>query len=402
MTHDPHAIRAYFSGPAEGRADPMRPNPLFAGREDVLVPIVERAHALARSPGSLPNTTTVVFGAPGAGKTELLGQLRERLRGRPFAVVAGGAELLVDPGALGLAVFEGLGPEDRSCLEGTCGWKVDGATLSMPGIGSVSMSKGQKKPPLVDPQGKWERLSALGRAVAKLEPPPTLVLFVDEAQAELREAARQGGHFVQALHAGRMAGMKIMPVFAGLGDTLDALRVCGLSRLDGRAKHLLNRLSDGRVHNMALTGIQALTGTRPHTVETWAGRVVDYAQGWPMHSAHALRAVADRSRPGGWRLDNEGFESAMRDARLLREDYYTDRLRACPLLRESQYGRWAGLFQSGNRNAEHVAETLHMPLEDADALCAQAVAAGLLEPVGATRFHAPIPSMIGHIGKLGR
>ena len=390
------AIQKHFLE-STARAEMDRPSPLFAGRDEQIGSILRSTEILARSPGPRANLSTVIYGAPGSGKSELLAQLRERLgeveTDSPVAVVSGGAELLTDAAALGAAVYERLGSSAKGALRDRFGWDIAGLSL-----GPVKMRVGPRAGP--SPISEKGRLRKVAMDINAGARQPVIVLLIDEAQGKLREARCAPENFVLAFHMGE-ANLKVLPIYAGLGSTPDELAECDVSRLGTGMEHLLRRLPDRDVAEMADEALNALTGQTPDTVRRWSDAVAEYAQGWPMHTNHALRAVAIKAAPN-WLLDDDGFQEAMRDAERDRAKYYEDRLRrASPELRPSMYAAWANMMKDGGPVDERdMTAALGISDEAATALAKKAVKAGLLE-FDIDGYVSPIPSLTDHIARRG-
>lgn len=398
MTANPQAIREYFLE-TSGRAERGRPNPLFAGRDEAIQSILRSVERLSRSTGPMESLSTVLYGAPGSGKSEMLAQLRERLGAfetdLPIAIVSGGADVLTESASFGAAVYEQLDAAAKRRLRNTFKWDITNLTLGP--IGLTADRKDDR--PL--PSSERTRMRKVAMDINTGARHPIIVLLIDEAQAKLRTAfqSRRGNH-VLAFHEGDF-GLKVLPIYAGLGNTLDALRECDVSRLGDGMRHPLRRLPDPELGGMAEEALTALTG-RPDAVRRWADKMVEYAQGWPMHLSHGLRAVASRSSPG-WTLNESGFRNAMRDAERKREQYYGDRLYACPQLQPEMFAPWATLFENeAVATQAEVSGALRLSRKDGGALVKQAVGAGLLEEVEPGRYASPIPSLIDHIEGQGR
>lgn len=299
-------IRAYFAE-TTARAEIDRPSPVFAGRDGAIGPILRDADRLSRAQGPKANLSTVLYGAPGSGKSELLAQLRARLTamhpsGSPIAVVSGGVALLTDAGALGAAVYEALGSESRKNLRDRFGWNIAGLSLGPVGL---SLDRKDDRPPGVEEN----RLRKVAGDINESARNPTVVLMIDEAQGELREAAGASDNFVLAMHKGE-AHLKLLPIYAGLGDTPRLLADCHVSRLGYGKDHLMRHLEAHDVAAMAEEALAALAGRSPHR---WVDAIVDHTQGWPMHLTNVLSAVAERATPE-WTIDDNGFLDAMRGA----------------------------------------------------------------------------------------
>ena len=391
------AIRTYFLE-APARAETNRPNPLFGGRDDAIEPILRDVGRLARSPGPLANLSTVIHGAPGSGKSELLEQLRahagEMNMDPPVAVVRGDAGTLTDAAAFGAAVCEALGERARKRLRDT--FELEGGDIA---LGPLGLTVGRKDAP--SPRSERALMREVAGGLNAAANHPTIILAVDEAQGELRDALKARESLVLSLHKGE-TGLKVLPIYAGLGNTADELQECGVSRLGDGKRRLMRRLPDSDVAAMADEALEALTGLEGLAAVRWVDEIVEYAQGWPMHLSHALRSVAERAAPD-WSLDGGGFRDAMRDAGRKRVRYYGDRLRrAEPELRPPMYAAWAGLFGNGNAAyAEDIAAALGLSDDDAYELAGKAVAAGLLERTGMGEYISPIPSLADHIERRG-
>ena len=125
------AIRDYFEWNFD-RATSSEPNPLFAGRDEELNGVLHHVGLLHRSDGPMPNMTGLIFGAPGAGKSELLVQLEVRIRdvdpkNPPIAIVEG-ADVLLHPRSLASALYDAAPTPAQHRLRAR-GWSFDPATM---------------------------------------------------------------------------------------------------------------------------------------------------------------------------------------------------------------------------------------------------------------------------------
>lgn len=404
MSARAQTIRDYYLD-SSGRAESARPNPLFAGRNTELDSVLRSAARLDRSAAPIENMTAVFYGAPGAGKSELLSQLRVRLGAldtrQPIVCLRGDIELLTNADAFAEALIRALArPGAKARM--TLGAKniAVGARLDVPGqIGAglnVAVERG------TGGDGDSGRLKRLTAEPYRKAGSPVVVLLVDEAQKKL-ESVSGLQNFVLPFHLGE-TGMKVLAIYGGLGNTLYELGQCGVTRPGDHMCHLILRLDDRHVTDMARQALRATTGQSPDVIDEWASVIAEYAQGWPMHLSHALKAVAGQAHPNGWTLDGAGFHDAMRDAEAKRVRYYGDRLQACDDLDAGQYARWARTLRRIEQvDAGHMADALDLPRSEAKRLVRQAVRAGLLEPVpegGA--YVSPIPSLLDHIESRGR
>ncbi len=395
------AIRDYFLD-TSGRAEPTAPNPLFAGRDTEIDSILHYASKLDRSDTPLANMTALLYGAPGAGKSEILVQLREALTisasENPVVLLAGGAELLTEAAAVSTAIYEAAPAPLRNALRHG-GWSIDRLSMNVGPVGVVASPK--EAPAPVSEVTKLRKIARdLKDAGGGLA--PTVIFLIDEAQAELAEAQERPDRFVRALHKGE-TGLKTLTIYGGLGNTEVELGKCGVTRPGDHMMFLLERLEDKHVVDTARRALSVTTAQLPKAVDEWATEIVDYAQGWPMHLSHALRAVAERAHSRGWTMDAAGFASAMRNATHRRDAYYNARLRAGGgTLDPDQYAPWAEMFKDHDRVHEGtVGDALGLSRAKAREVTARAVRAGLIEPYGPW-YVSPIPSLIDHIEGLGR
>ena len=395
------AIREYLQAGFD-RAETTQPNPLFAGRDDMLEPIMRSVKRLADSNHPLANLTTVLYGAPGSGKSEMLAQIRagidEMDTGSAIAVVGGKANLLTDARAFGTAVRKSLAMKRRS-VDGQRSWGVS-ARIAVEGLGEVagSAEQGGEDP---DNRPELSKLDDIAEVIAEeAGGSPTIVLLIDEAQDKLRAARTKPDSFVSAFHLGE-ADLKVLPVYAGLGNTLAELGKCGVSRVAKGTRHLIHRLNDRDVAAMTEEALHALTGQDRPTIHRWTTMIVKRSQGWPMHVNHLLGGVAQRAAPR-WTLDEGGFDAAMREARTLRAQYYEDRLKACPGLEPTMYSTWATLFSS-DRPVHNgaVAAAFGLQHGEAKALMTEALAAGLVEQPQSGIYASTVPSLLDHIARRG-
>ena len=227
------------------RGPPVR----FVGREN----ICER---ISRRISLLPNTaknecfTEIIQGAPGVGKTSLLGQLQADHELRGVLVVRMESENLSNRVSFVETFLTSLG-ESIENIGKHAKTKTYGFSSS---IFKASLGREVQEPSLaeklqVDPD-VWklilERLSRAtgtrsGQIESKSELPPVLLL-IDEAQGIDPDPNSRQNSICVNLHKNHTGELRIMPVFAGLGDTIDVLGSVGISRL-GHPPIQMNPLS---------------------------------------------------------------------------------------------------------------------------------------------------------------
>ena len=397
------AIRDYFEWNHD-RADASEPNPLFAGRDEELNEVLRYAGALDRSDTPRSNMTGLIYGAPGAGKSEILVQLKVALGAteseNPPIVINGTGDILMNAGAFAKALYKAAPEPIRGHLREQ-GWRLDSASVKLGPVGLTA----RREPDRLPLGGQIDALNDIARHLREANGGlmPTVVLLIDEAQAKLAKVARYpAAHYVLELHLGE-TDLKTLTVYGGLGNTPDALADCGVTRPGHQMRFPLRCLENPTVRNIAVEALAATTGHAHHAIDEWADTIVAFADGWPAHMNTAIRAVADRARANDWRLDRGGFNAAMTRAHELRRQYCSDRLQRCKSLRPEQFSAWAGLFDGRAFVTEGtIRESLKIDAPEAEALTRKAIHGGLLEQRDPGCYIPPIPSMVAHIAALGQ
>ena len=392
-----HRIREYFRQRSE-RAE-LDPNPLFGGRDKIVDAVLRDAERLRLSPGPLKNLSTVLYGAPGAGKSETLLHLRKRLEcmstdKHPVWAVDGTGDMLRNARAFEIRLRRELPARWRDLIWGEA--QVSGRLNA----GFAQLTISQKDDPDLP---ELARLTTLTDAINDRGKRPAIVLLIDEAQAKLAEAGETGPTFARPLHDGEI-DLKALPVYAGLGNTLDELWKCGVSRPEPRREHLMEPLPKEAVRDMARLALRAMTNRPPDTIDEWADAIARDADGWPKHLSNTLGCVADIAKPRDWTLDRDGFAATMEWAGRARAKYYNDRLnRVGGALQPEQFSAWAAMFDGREFVTEGtIGKFLSINAPEAEALARKAVHAGLLEKRDPGCYIAPIPSLVAHIADLGR
>ena len=398
-------IREYFLTVGRGdRADKRVPNPLFDGRGELVEGILADARSLIRSVEPIPNLSWVLYGAPGAGKTEMVNQLRTRLgelstTENPVWVIDAGTGELSEALAFAQALESQI---DRPLTQKLQALQKRGGSFGITGMIQASIGPDGRR----GPRNETARLRVFANELRSSETRPTIVLLVDEAQRELNSVRAITGrtNFTGAFHDAK-TDLKVLPVYAGLGNTLTELAKCGVSRPSENLRvHLMERMPDRVIRDISRRALRATTHRDADVIDRWAKRIAADVQGWPRHLNNALEAVANVAHETGWNLDETGFNNAMEAADVARDDYYNKRLqRMDGALRPEQFTAWANAF----KNREFVTSTmlsraLNIDMDTGWTLTRKAVLAGLLEEREAGCYIAPIPSLIEHIKVRGR
>ena len=228
----------------------------FVGRRDEIAAVNEicaAAIAAAQTGGAEHGTTQLFQGAPGAGKSALLAELTRDWNERAIAAAStgGGMDALRDtPLPVNIihtsilnsetetarTILKAVDPELEKSSRTT---RTSGASGGFAGLGA---KLGLKASDMVAPEGLT--FANLASQLPAPRWPRPVVLTVDEIQ----DAAPEAGLVLNALHQNR-AGLPVVPVLAGLGNSWDHLGEIAVSRPDRDAIHGIEALPDADVRN---------------------------------------------------------------------------------------------------------------------------------------------------------
>ena len=398
------------------------PPPVFAGRGEIIDRIT---NAVARCRLNTMDTacfTHVIHGAPGAGKTSLLTEIRQRLSVGsgsvgPLTVVLVEWDELSDKARIAskfINAYHRLEPhistEKSTTTTKKVGYRGTGYEHQTTTIESSIKDQTQSE------AGLWGTIlekipNALDEAV--------FLLLVDESQNIEGDISGPTGKntIVANLHTGfnRTDGLKIVPVFAGLSDTVSVLADRGVSRLSRDSAIRLGSLSEGETEELVNRWMQhEAFGFDNLFSDADIARVSKMiavsSEGWPRHVngylSELARSVLEQGVSNELKIDLDDVLDRGHDDRLT---YYQQRLRIANL------GRYAGAIRDATQQSEDGVinlDTLDMLVDekypsvrlDAEALCAKAIRSGILEYASdddAERFKFPTPSFFTYM-HLGR
>ena len=304
-----------------GRVDP----PVFVGRGEFIREFQRDIQTRTRKwydgkPGPWKGGSWLFQGAPGAGKTALLRELKKitipNSIGRPVNpdVCMLKKEALNSDTKLEselLALFPGnwLGDLIREI----------GLRLSLFGGGGEISAE------------KQAATKAWRRKVKKAMNNPgafrPLLVMIDEAQEIEDKARAQLGWLHEGTH-----GLPILPVFGGLAWTRKRFKKMGLSRIDGNRAITLEALSEeDRQEAVHRFFEKYRIVASPQAREQWAQAIAEDCMGWPQHLHFSLQGMALALIAPGVDgnldlLDEKDLATARQYAEEHRNDYYSDRL----------------------------------------------------------------------------
>ena len=370
---------------------------LIKGRLDLLI---ERQNEGKSAPGS--DLTTVIQGAPGAGKSALLEKIAEDW---PLDGTGQAIAVSLDPGLLTLSTAEFLDA-------------VIARTERVPGIMQTLQKYFKLKS--LNVAGVSVEISAESSRSSGKSLMPVILLF-DEIQSKLvgsvsDQSREQLADNLRLLHTGHH-NAPLFPVYGGLANSADLLRSAGLTRLAMGSELTLPGFSDEEMDELMARFVERhLSSAHPSqtTIDQWGASLRRDSQGWPMHCRNFLIALCEEIRLKDWRPQAVELDTVRIHAHRLRSAYYEQRMQG-PL--EGRYAlvstvleeirRYGGMGklditdaiakthqEHSSRNFSRGSLSEGMTAEKAfDAM----LHAGIVQKVDEFGYACPIPSLSGHL-----
>lgn len=390
-----------------------RTEPLyFAGREAELREMEALLGSVKKGKAGL---TRVITAAPGAGKTALLRKLEARWKrskaarpvvleasafGDPAQVIKRMFLALEDPAAGRFASVETKTEAEHA--EG--GVNVVGLAAKAGGRSSHSLQRTNLQETFFD-------------AFRELEDRETpVVLLVDEAQNwGADQEAGNGGRISSLLSEAHQNSDKLplLIIATGLGDTCDALRRCGISRLTANAKIPLEPLSGDEQREVCKAFFDRfrIVGDTPLR-EKWIEALIQRTGGYPKHLTNALFGAAETLIAGEGDLTKSSLEAARDSANGFRRKFYYDQTEPFQGMQELLTAVFAEMdTESGARSGASPSRSVirkaitraykdtpdladEMPKRD---VFRKLLHQGLIQDFGYDRYDCPIPGMRKHV-----
>ena len=302
--------------------------PVYVGREDLFDKVDRMARSAVR--GQTDSRTIVIAGAPGAGKTAFMRELKKRWNDGALPGVA----VSLRPGGLnGIRLFRELsaawgvpvaehGEHSRTTEIGG-GAVVKGKmadTDATESLGDIERIRESDEVP-------WELIKERFGEHLNAENP--LLLLCDEAQ-NMNAGSEALKTFLDSLHSGDdgSSPIPLVPVFAGLSDTTAMISKCGVTRPTAGNDVSLGGLSEKDAKAYVLRTLVHLgVDARQSELSRWAKWFVDDCYGWPKHLRTQMTAVAEAMLEADTsRLRDLDAQAISVCASKYRNEYYRGRL----------------------------------------------------------------------------
>ena len=388
--------------------------PFFRGRDREYEVFRKAANSLRA--GRTGGSTMIFQGAPGAGKSALMGECMEAVRRHstpeaPWVAVSIYPGSLKSPVDVIKTIVDATNAESerlRGITAGSVTTKTLGGLLnlirklyrelSQRGGGAFGLSVGERRnEDMTADRGLYNAAPLLKNF--------HIVVFVDEAQnTPAKDTTRD---VLDCLHR-PPHGIPLMAAFFGLSDTQDVLRQCGLSRFArGRVVNLEALSHDDTACAIRDTFTAYDFAGNPQERETWVERLAELSQGWPQHINSVSVAASSIIRDNDYRIDAGHLDAAITAAEEYKREYYAGRL-AAGSARSWVYRQLALAAEerdgvlSYDRIDQLTESARNKTGETPDQFLTDALHAGLLAPTNnlPDHYNIPIPSLADYLRAL--
>ena len=283
-------------------------SPFFVGRGDVLARLARQAGLVLdhwKRNRDVAGRTVIITGCPGMGKSALLRRFSLGWCNRPEEPAS---PLAVSMGVDGLCDADGVVRAFHR------------ATDTKSSVGRILGALGSDVAKRLKAERAMDALvEAYYHSRGRARP---IVLLVDEVQnVDSRCMAA-----LSMLHEGLM-DLPVLPVFAGLNDSVEALRRCGISRLGDNARVNLQPLprEDAALAPRRFFERFRVAGD-PVVEEEWTAALAGDSLGFPQHLHVGLKAAARVLAGNGGTPTASGLRAARTQGEAARTAYYRGRL----------------------------------------------------------------------------
>ena len=417
MPPDPRGFeRAPLVAPAQlvrwledsDRADGGHREAFFTGRDAEFEMFFRGLRGLAH--GRVGGQALVYQGAPGAGKSAMVNEFAAAVEahskpGVPWVPVRLSPGTLASPFDAARRLLDATTAEVERLGRGVDEWMhawrnaLDELKARGGGAGGVRVGPGRS------PDSAQGVFSAVAPAIARAG--ARLVVFVDEAQN-----VPEGAEDVLWCLNGEDTGICLLPVYAGLGNTVEVLQERGMSRPPAERVSLLQPLSDDERMAMldkALCRAYEAAGTDR---KRWLTALADLSHGWPQHLNRVGVEAGRVLRAHDMRMDDDALlREAIAAGTAAKTDYYRLRLGGTSLDDKAILKRFALSLPRG-REPGHLHEAKLREIYRGAAELGELgrygawrhkmLGSGIIAPApdSDVMFGVPIPSLADHLRDL--
>ncbi len=391
---------------------------VFVGRAEVLDDIAQAARQVWKGSGANKHgagkSTRIIQGAPGAGKSSIVHQIRhnpERLYtesvGKAPLVVALKSGDIEEPVDILQPLARSINP--RAAEEFLShSIRTSGGEAGI-GLGPVkAFGKQETTMEPARPRMHWDVLGDWVEQHGGFDRP--IVLAIDEAQRFQRDSEDPLSKLFQSLHDG--CGLPIALVLAGLSDTEYSARKMGLTRIPHDQKHNIGCFPDHEVQELMERSC-AHFGIDTTGFEHEIDRLIEPCDGWPRHLHIVMQALVEEVLRTEGDLGKVVWEPIQSEIKAGRDGYYDGQFSS---EMEDAINLTAGVMAEleCNRNRAQIKyfmkelhksdpQTYCFPTAmDANSFFVHLVHQGALHKQSADQFVCPIPSFRTYLLDRGR
>ena len=396
------------------------PAKYFVGRTEIINEITEDLQKCIRNQGKVlknwNDQTTVLQGAPGAGKSALLNHLEtwlpETIKSKKSVQIC-----LLDPKDLReesrwqKKITEALKPGSRKKMEISTSTQIQGS------VNAKVVQAGRKTTQQAQSL-TWDQL------LTEHKEDPTsfhpVVLMIDEIQNIQEHGQSTIAETLEYFHKGTDQ-IPVFPIYGGLSHSHDKLKSLGLSRLSKNRVITLPTLSDEECQSAVTQfledpdfGIQCNETDKKY----WQDTIAEQASGWPQHLTICLTALAEEiAKDPAHRAENADAGKILENIHENKEKYYQNRLSHTKLQYQRKLAAAGVLLTNRHPNteipdlggklekiAEHMGikeDRFRLPKnQDGKQFAIAMMESGLLHKTDTGKLEVPVPSLVTHCGNL--
>ncbi|MCY4304505.1 MAG: hypothetical protein OXC62_06975 [Aestuariivita sp.] len=253
------------------------PPPIFVGRNDVITDILTIAKKTKTNRVGIPGNTTVIQGAPGAGKSAVLNVIEHRAPEVGARVVN-----------ISTSDLEKNLPKVLSMIAAVANYEMEYWNDLWARYGSKWLTNLWRE--MSNISFSYDSLDMLQQRIAPETWKAPVIIAIDEAQRFTTGKNSDHAYFLQNIHDARTVCLPLTLVLAGLGDTPDVIRNLGLTH--GVAPYSLGCFTSAECAALT-TGWCAHFGIDIGDQRARIDALMASTDGWPRHVHWAQRALAE-------------------------------------------------------------------------------------------------------------